>query len=655
MFKKGNNIFSLLVIVLSVFMTSSVNIVNAADSSGGNVGTEQTGIKASDAISSNGNTSEASQSDKNQTAINKSDTDPTTTYTDWGNKFVTKVQLLDANGNVKNEFGQYDDMLAYWEFSTGSTQIHASPDNKNGDTLTVDVPKEISLKNGATDKPIYETGTGKQIGTGTLDKSTRTITVKFNSYAANKSKTSPITGSFQVTVNWDINEVTEEKNIPLDWTTQGTSSKNPGTTSSVTVKPSIPDPGEILYKYGGLIDNFIQWTVRVNYKGETIKDAIYKDTLGKNQTLISYDSADYAKHPIKIESATSDHKTGKVTVDSNNDFADKKLEPTTSNGSTTPTGFTVNLGTTSKTALITYYTKINNYDDLSGSYSNTGDLLSNKTELMNVPVNIATNQFNSNADTGDDITSVMGQKIWNVPAGTKIPDTIKVNLIQNGNEATPYATQDVTKDNGWYYIFNNLPEYDASGNKYKYKVSEAPTKGSIFTSSTNEYNYDITNTLTPDKTKFTVTKVWNDGKEQNDHAPIIVGMYDGDGKRPTNYQKNESLSAENNWSFTYKDLNPDTIWYVSEYNIPSDYISTDSYNYGNNHDKVVTNTLKTTLKVTKAWDDNDNKDKVRPKNVQVQLYANDNSHGEKALGNPVELNSDNKWSYEFGVNHTTDP
>lgn len=46
--------------------------------------------------------------------------------------------------------------------------------------------------------------------------------------------------------------------------------------------------------------------------------------------------------------------------------------------------------------------------------------------------------------------------------------------------------------------------------------------------------------------------------------------------------------------------------------------------------------------VTKVWDDDNNKNNVRPDSVEVQLYAD----GE-VCGNPVTLNADNSWSYTW--------
>jgi len=616
MFKKGNNIFSLLTIILSVFMTSSVNIINAADSS-----TPET-------------TSVTNQTNSDQ------NTDATqTTAKDWGSQLITKVQLQNAKGKPQNTFDPYDTIRAYWEFATPKGGVN------EGDTITVTVPKELVITSDVTaPQPVTEIPGGKQIGTATLNKTNRTVTIKFNNYAANKSKTDTVTGSFFVSTSWNLNLVQEHQNVPIDWNVSGTATNNSDSTGSASVgQASVTDPNEILYKYGSYIENgdIIQWTVRVNYKGEKIPDAIYRDTLGKNQTLLND-----ADHPITVNSATADHTTGNITNDAVNKFADI-------NATTTEDGFDVNLGTIDQTAIITYYTKIDNLAEKSTSYSNTGDLLSNKDELQNITINQPNTTLGSDAHDGDQVTSIMGHKIWNVPAGTQLPDSVTINLIQNGNSATPYASKTIKADTNWSYVFNNLPKYDNDGNAYNYTVQETPVTG--FTSITDPTNYDITNVLS----KMKVTKVWNDGNNADQHNPVLTGVY-GDGAPKNNVF---ALSADNNWTYTLENLPSNANWTVSEigyidndgkdvftWSAPKGYIATQTTNNGNKFDKTITNTLATSLTVNKVWDDGGNINVTNPASVQIQLYQNDNNQGDQPLGDPVTLNSDNNWTYKFGAN-----
>ena len=60
---------------------------------------------------------------------------------------------------------------------------------------------------------------------------------------------------------------------------------------------------------------------------------------------------------------------------------------------------------------------------------------------------------------------------------------------------------------------------------------------------------------------------------------------------------------------------------------------------------TITNTHapgKTSISVTKKWDDENDKDGIRPKSIRVQLYA-----GDEKVGQEVELSADNKWTHIF--------
>ena len=57
---------------------------------------------------------------------------------------------------------------------------------------------------------------------------------------------------------------------------------------------------------------------------------------------------------------------------------------------------------------------------------------------------------------------------------------------------------------------------------------------------------------------------------------------------------------------------------------------------------VVVEFGKTSVTVTKKWDDENDKDGIRPKSIRVQLYAND-----QKVGQEVELSAENKWTHTF--------
>ena len=85
------------------------------------------------------------------------------------------------------------------------------------------------------------------------------------------------------------------------------------------------------------------------------------------------------------------------------------------------------------------------------------------------------------------VTSVSGTKIWRVPEGTDLPESITVILNRNDE---PVARKKVTADDDWSYEFTELPAYSEDGSTaYTYTVDEEPVEGYITTvSETNLIN-----------------------------------------------------------------------------------------------------------------------------------------------------------------------
>ncbi|WP_460268889.1 Cna B-type domain-containing protein, partial [Bacillus luti] len=100
------------------------------------------------------------------------------------------------------------------------------------------------------------------------------------------------------------------------------------------------------------------------------------------------------------------------------------------------------------------------------------------------------------------ITSVVGTKKWEGDKVNDRPETIKVDLLQDGKVIT---TKEVTAANGWKYEFGNLAAVDNEGKAYKYEVKEQPVSG--YQSKVN--GYDITNIKIHE-----ATEVEEQGKEE---------------------------------------------------------------------------------------------------------------------------------------------
>ena len=259
--------------------------------------------------------------------------------------------------------------------------------------------------------------------------------------------------------------------------------------------------------------------------------------------------------------------------------------------------------------------------------------------------------------------SITTRKIWNDKADNDDirPDSITVKLwaLEAGENTLKDSMTVKAKDN-WSAVFSNLPVYK-DGNEIVYSITEDEIDG--YTASITEGSYTITNTHELQTTTFTVNKEWIDDNNRDGVRPssvIVTLLADGnivkdqDGNNVT-----ATLSSENDWSYTFEGLQKKNnkkpiVYTVVEQDTGDSGYSTTYRTCSNeevSEDKciegayIVTNTydpLKTTVTVVKSWDDDSNRDGVRPTSVKVQLKADGASYGEA-----VVLDAANGWKYTF--------
>lgn len=225
------------------------------------------------------------------------------------------------------------------------------------------------------------------------------------------------------------------------------------------------------------------------------------------------------------------------------------------------------------------------------------------------------------------------------------PKTIKVQLYADGQELGKVV--ELSEDNKWTYTFSELDEKkDGKAVQYTVKETEVPEGYTQTVEATNPGQVVITNSRTPSKTRVQVTKKWDDANNQDGLRPasITVRLYkDG---APTD--QTLELSEANQWHGTFENLDVNAAgkalnYTVKEENVPEGYtLSIDDKDPAhpvltNKHEPTVTQ-----VKVTKKWDDANNQDGLRPKEIRVQLYA-----GDQKLGKEVVLSADNKWTHTF--------
>ena len=241
-------------------------------------------------------------------------------------------------------------------------------------------------------------------------------------------------------------------------------------------------------------------------------------------------------------------------------------------------------------------------------------------------------------------TSVSVKKVWddNENQDGKRPEKITISLWADDKKI------DTATISGTEYTFTRLPKYKADGSgEIVYTVAEddVPDYTIASITGTAESGYIITNRHTVEKTNVAVVKKWNDANNQDGIRPtsIIVKLMNG-----TTEVSRETLSEKNNWTYTFEDLDKkakgvDINYTIEEVSVEG-YTSVISGNIKNGY--KITNTHevdKTSVKVSKVWNDANNQDGIRPKVINVILKAG----GEIVTGKKVKLNEDNHWSAEF--------
>ena len=237
-------------------------------------------------------------------------------------------------------------------------------------------------------------------------------------------------------------------------------------------------------------------------------------------------------------------------------------------------------------------------------------------------------------------TSISVIKAWedgNNQDGLR-PTDIKVQLYADGTPEGEEIT--LNAGNQWSYTWSDLDEMK-SGQKIVYTVEEAGkvTGYDTVISGEAKTGYVITNSHTPELTKISGEKIWDDGNNQDGKRPesITVNLL-------ANGQKTDSkvvkADKEGNWSYTFQNLpkyaNGEPIIYTVTEDTVTDYTTevtgttiTNKYQPG-----------KTSISVTKAWEDFNDHNGIRPSEIKVQLYADGEAQGEE-----ITLNAENQWTH----------
>ncbi len=195
------------------------------------------------------------------------------------------------------------------------------------------------------------------------------------------------------------------------------------------------------------------------------------------------------------------------------------------------------------------------------------------------------------------------------------PSSVKIRLFADGAPTSKIVTLDSA--GSWKGSFTGLDQKDASGNDIAYTVEEDPVPLGYISAVAGDATagYTVTNAHTPATVDIPVVKKWVGPKGSEVTVRLLA-----DGK---DTGKELKLDANNNWKGAFSGLpkydhGREIVYTVKEDPVPN-------YDGSVEGDAAsgftITNTNKETVDVsgTKSWEDDGDRDGVRPASITVNL------------------------------------
>ena len=263
------------------------------------------------------------------------------------------------------------------------------------------------------------------------------------------------------------------------------------------------------------------------------------------------------------------------------------------------------------------------------------------TEIVYTITEEAVEGYDSDVD-GYDVTNthvpatveVSGSKTWNdVDDQDGIrPENITINLLAD-NEL--YDSKTVTEEDGWAWSFTDLPKYKDHGTEIVYTITEEVVEGY----ETVVNGYDVTNTHVPGTIAVNGIKTWNDANDQDGIRPesITINLL-ADGAQIDSKTVTEADGWK--WSFAnlpeFRDQGIAIVYTITEEAVEGYDSNVDGYDVTNTH-------VPATVEVSgsKAWDDANDQDGIRPENITINLLAD----GERIDSKTVTEADGWAWSF----------
>ena len=493
------------------------------------------------------------------------------------------------------------------------------PDSaKSGDTTTISLPDQLDFQRSQKFN-IYAPDGKTVVATAVIDKPSKSLVLTYTDYVDSHDS---ISGHIDMQVTAATSEVNKEETIPAEIKINGHTVTIDS--SGIKHRPSRGDTATDFWKYG-YVDydkNEVVYHVNINASMQSVSNVVISDSLVSDG--FSYVPGSFSISKGNWERNSENYWTLSNPQDVTNQY---NIDINSSNSA-----YTVKLGNISEGYAIVYRVK-SNHPLLNGEQVvNNVNYESNK-KVINSSKNTVYYQGASGKANGYNHSLTINKED---ESGAPLANAVFSVIRKSTNGVVGTIT---TGPDGKGTIYGLLKD------DYIIRETSAPsgyTLAKDVTVSADSFDSKgATATITDKKAVTTVsgTKTWKDNDDQ-------------DGKRPESIKVNllangkvvqsKTVKSSDNWKYSFTNLpefeNGKKISYTVTEDQVKDYSTTvDGYNLTNSYTPA-----KTSVSVTKAWNDNNNQDGSRPNEIKVQLYAN----GEKS-GNEVTLNAANKWTHTW--------
>ena len=216
-----------------------------------------------------------------------------------------------------------------------------------------------------------------------------------------------------------------------------------------------------------------------------------------------------------------------------------------------------------------------------------------------------------------------------------VSSTNSFTAVLNGTEVI--GTVGMSEDT-WTVTINNLPKYKLdTGTKKEivYKVSETLDDAYYYVEagSSNSMKSGFTFTNHWNRTERTVCKTWNDAGHESERGNVVIHLHGSDGS----VLYHTFTDKTNNMCHTFENLPVYTssgaeIEYTTHEETVTNYVEIPAvYNEDTKTFTIenVYNEGHTLIRVTKVWDDGDNRDNVRPTSLTFNVFKQTDGNWEK--------------------------